>query len=208
MTDKNEPAQPEDQQPIINVAGDKVALGPIRRDLIPLFQRWSNDFEVRRFQGSMRPRSLESIEDMYAHIRKDENQSYFTVYEKSELRPIGNAGLEGIDHAHGTAEFFIEIGDKESWGKGYGTEVTRLVLEYGFTCLGLHNISLWVHAENERGIRAYRRAGFRDAGHLRQFQWLGGRAYDFILMDCLATEFRSSVLHLLMPGPAEGGSSK
>ena len=100
------------------------------------------------------------------------------------------------------------IGDKESWGKGYGTEVARLMLDYGFTCLGLHNISLWVHAENERGIRAYRRAGFRDAGHLRQFKWLGGRAYDFILMDCLATEFGSSVLHRLMPGPAEGGSSK
>ena len=58
MTDKNEPAQPEDQQPIINIAGDKVALGPIRRDLIPLFQRWSNDFEVVRFLGTMEPSTL------------------------------------------------------------------------------------------------------------------------------------------------------
>ncbi len=129
-----EPPRPDDQQPITNSSAT-VAMGPIRRDLTHLFQMWSNDFEVRRFMGPMRPTSLESIEDMYASIRKDENQSYFTVYEKSELRPIGNAGLEGIDHAHGTAEFFIEIGDKESWGKGYGTEVTRLVLEYGFICL-------------------------------------------------------------------------
>ena len=66
----------------------------------------------------------------------------------------------------GTAEFFIEIGDKESWGKGYGTEVTRLVLEYGFTCLGLHNIFLWVFATHERGIRAYQRpaSGWPAAG--------------------------------------------
>ena len=30
---------------------------------------------------------------MYTRIKKDENQSYFIVYEKSQLRPIGNAGL-------------------------------------------------------------------------------------------------------------------
>ena len=203
MTGKAEPPRTDDQQPIINIVGEKVALGPIGRDLIPLFQRWSNDFDVRRFQGPMRPTSLESIEDMYASIRKDENQSYFTVYEKSELRPIGNAGLADINHAHRTAEFFIMIGDKESWGKGYGTEVTRLVLEYGFACLGLHNIFLWVFATNERGIRAYRRAGFRMAGRWRQAKRRGDRAYDLVLMDCVATEFQGGALSHLLPETSE-----
>ncbi len=194
-----EPPRPDDQQPITNIVGEKVAMGPIRRDLTHLFQMWSNDFEVRRFMGPMRPTSLESIEDMYASIRKDENQSYFTVYEKSELRPIGNAGLADINHAHRTAEFFIMIGDKESWGKGYGTEVTRLVLEYGFACLGLHNIFLRVHAANKRGIRAYQRAGFRMAGRWRQAKRRGDRAYDLVLMDCLATEFQGGARSYLMP---------
>ena len=199
MTDMAEPPRPDDQQPITNIVGEKVAMGPIRRDLTHLFQMWSNDFEVRRFMGPMRPTSLESIEDMYASIRKDENQSYFTVYEKSELRPIGNAGLADINHAHRTAEFFIMIGDKESWGKGYGTEVTRLVLEYGFACLGLHNIFLRVHAANKRGIRAYQRAGFRMAGRWRQAKRRGDRAYDLVLMDCLATEFQGGARSYLMP---------
>jgi hypothetical protein len=29
-------------------AGEKVALGPHRRDLLPVYQRWINDFEVTR----------------------------------------------------------------------------------------------------------------------------------------------------------------
>ena len=33
MTDKAEPPRTDDQQPIINIVGEKVALGPIRRDL-------------------------------------------------------------------------------------------------------------------------------------------------------------------------------
>ena len=203
MTDTNQPAQPDGQQPVINIVGDRVALGPIRRDLTHLFQRRSNDFEVRRFEGPMLPRSLESIEDLYSRISKDENRAYFVVYEKTQLRPIGNAGLDSISYAHRTAEFFIVIGEKESWGKGYGTEVTRLVLDYGFTCLGLHNINLWVFATNERGIRAYRRAGFRMAGRLRQAKRRGDRAYDLVLMDCLATEFEGGALNHLLPGSSE-----
>lgn len=203
MTGESKPAMPENQQPVINLVGEKVALGPIRRDLAHLFQTWSNDFEVRRFEGLAMPRSLESIEDLFPRIIKDENQAYFVIYEKTQLRPIGNAGLADIDHTHRTAEFFIFIGDKESWGRGYGTEVTRLMLEYGFTCLGLHNIYLWVFANNERGVRAYRRAGFKMAGLQRQAKWKGGRAYDLVLMDCLATEFEGGALTHLLPESSE-----
>ena len=204
MTDKNEPVRPGERQPIINIAGEKVALGPLRRDLIPLYLRWINDFEVVRFLGAAaRPTSLEAEEDWYSRISKAENQAVFTVYEKSELRPIGTTRLGEINHAHRTAGFGIMIGEKDRWGKGYGTEVTRLILEYGFTCLGLHNIFLWVFATNDRGIRAYRRAGFRMAGRLRQGLRLGGQAYDHILMDCLATEFQGGALSHLLPESSE-----
>ena len=37
-----------DDRPIINIEGELVALGPIRRDLLPIYQRWINDFEVTR----------------------------------------------------------------------------------------------------------------------------------------------------------------
>ena len=204
MTNTDEPPQTDGQEPIINIAGEKVALGPLRRDLMPLYLKWINDFEVLRFLGpSMRPMSLEAEEEWYAAANKAENQASFTIYENARMRPIGNTNLGKINHVHRTAEFGIMIGDKESWGKGYGTEVTRLMLEYGFTCLGLHNISLWVHAANERGIRAYQRAGFKMAGRLRQGLRLGGRAHDNILMDCLATEFEGGTLCHLLPDSSE-----
>ena len=204
MTDTNEPARPNGQEPIINIAGDKVALGPLRRDLVPLYLKWINDFEVMRHMvATTRPMSLEAEEDWYAHASKAENQASFTIYEKARLRPIGNVSLGKVNYAHRTAEFGIMIGNKRSWGKGYGTEVTRLMLEYGFTCLGLHNIFLWVFATNERGIRAYHRAGFRVAGRLRQARWRGGRASDLVLMECLATEFQGGALSHLSPESLE-----
>lgn len=68
----------------------------------------------------------------------------------------------------------IFLGEKDEWGKGYGTEATRLMLDYVFTALGLHNIMLKAFGYNERGIRAYRRAGFKEIGWRREAHWLAG----------------------------------
>ena len=188
------------EQPIINIAGDKVSLGPHRRELLPLYLKWINDFEVTRTLAiGLRPMTWEAEEAWYERASTSERDVGFTVYERATMRPIGNTGLHGIDHVHHTAEFGIMIGEKDCWGKGYGTETAALMLDYGFTALGLHNIMLRVFSFNDDGIRAYTRAGFRVIGRRREAHRLGGRAYDVIYMDCLATEFHSLVLHRLLP---------
>ncbi|HZQ35151.1 MAG TPA: GNAT family protein, partial [Dehalococcoidia bacterium] len=98
-----------------------------------------------------------------------------------------------------TAEFVIFIGQRDEWGKGYGTETTRLLLDYGFTALGLHNVMLKAFSYNERGIRAYLRAGFKEIGRRREAHWFAGKPYDVVYMDCLAGEFQSPVLRRLLP---------
>jgi RimJ/RimL family protein N-acetyltransferase len=186
-------------QPIINITGDKVALGPIRRDLLSLYHRWINDFEVTRtLAARLRPMTWEAEEGWYERASKGDGAAMFTIYERATMRPVGTTGLEEIDYFHRTAEFGLLIGEKECWGKGYGSETTRLILDYGFTVLGLHNIMLTVYSFNERGLRAYTRAGFREIGRRREAIRLGGEAHDVVLMDCLATEFHSTVLRPLL----------
>jgi RimJ/RimL family protein N-acetyltransferase len=187
--------------PILNVVGEKVALGPIRRDLLPLYTRWMNDFEVlRTLSGNVRPMTAEAEMSWYDQASKSESTINFTIYERATSRPIGNTSLMDVNHAHRTATFGILIGEKDCWGKGYGTETTRLMLDYAFTILGLHNVMLTVDSYNERGIRAYTRAGFKVIGRRREAHRLGGRPFDVILMDCLASELESSLLHKLLPG--------
>lgn len=196
------PEQEQSAQPVVNIEGEKVALGPHRRDLLPLFMRWLNDFEVTRtLAARLGPMRLEQEEEWYDRTTRSATEVNFTIYERSTMRPIGGTGLEKIDTQHGTAEFGIFIGEKDCWGKGYGTEVTRLVLDYGFNCLGLHSIMLHVHAYNEAGIRAYRSAGFKEAGRIRECHRLGGKAHDVLIMDCLSTEFASTALRRLLRGP-------
>ena len=42
---------------------------------------------------------------------------------------------------------------------------------------------------NHSGIRAYEKAGFREAGRLRQNWFFGGKFWDLVYMDCVAGEF-------------------
>jgi RimJ/RimL family protein N-acetyltransferase len=191
------------EEPILNIIGEKVALGPVRRDCLPLYLKWINDVNVARtLNGDVTPVTLEARQDSYERWSKSDGTSQnFNVYERATLRPIGMTWLLNIDLLHQTAGFGIVIGEKDCWGKGYGTEATTLTLDYAFIGLGLHNVMLTVSPYNERGIRAYTRAGFREFGRRREAWRLGGRAYDVVYMDCLATEFQSPVLHRLLAPP-------
>ena len=191
------PASP--QQPHINLAGEKVAIGPMRKEYVPLYERWLTDFEVTRTLLFIRPMTREAEEAWYESGQKRENTVFFTIFLRDGLCPIGNAGLHDIDHKDGTAEFGILIGEKDCWGHGYGSEATRLVLDYGFNVLALHNIMLRVYAFHERGLRCYRRAGFREIGRRREARRLAGQMFDVVMMDCLAREFTSPAVHKLFP---------
>lgn len=183
-----------DGRPVINVEGDLIALGPLRRDLIGLYQRWNNDFGVTRTLRSSRPLTLEEETVAYDEVVKDPTFCVFTVYERATWRPIGVTYLSHIDHWNRCAEFGISIGERECHGKGYGTEATRLVLDYAFTVLGLNNVELTCRSHNLAGLRAYQKAGFKEVGRRRQCRWMGGRLWDNVYMDCVAAEFESPVL--------------
>ncbi len=189
-----------EEEPIINISGERVVLGPFHQGIVPLLSKWENDFEVAFFSGDpLRsiPRGTTEgrFEQNYRDIARDRIE--FIIYEKQTLRPIGIAELRRINYRSRTGEYGILIGEKDCWSKGYGTETTRLMLDYGFSVLGLHNISLETYAYNERAVRAYERAGFRIIGRRREVNRWGGKLYDEILMDCLSTEFETPLKRIL-----------
>ena len=194
MDTKRQSESSTNELPLVNIVGEKVALGPLRKDLVPLYTRWFNDFAVTRMLGPMpRPLTLEQEEQWYerANTRGDAVVQ-FTIYEKDTGRPIGTTGLHDIDHRNRTALFGITIGEPDARGKGCGTEATQLMLDYAFTVQGLHNVMLLVHEYNPAGIRAYTNAGFKEFGRRRESQFMGGKYWDVIHMECLATEWGPS----------------
>ena len=103
---------------------------------------------------------------------------------------IGHCGLFHFDVASRHCELGIAIGEKEYWGRGYGREAVRLLLDYAFRVRNFRRVWLETHAANERAIRAYRACGFVEEGRMREHIWLAGRYVDNVIMGVMREEWQ------------------
>jgi RimJ/RimL family protein N-acetyltransferase len=193
----SENARMGSDEPDLIVVGDKVALGPLRPDLAPVYARWMNQPDVRRGLnqiGIASPQSQEKwVQENLERSAAEEPQAVeFTIYDRSDSEPVGTAGLFDISHAQGTAKFGIAIGDRR--GQGIGTEATRLTLDFAFHVLQLRNVLLETLAWNGAGLKAYERAGFRRIGVRRGARLSGGQPTDVVLMDAVPEDFGAPTL--------------
>lgn len=181
--------------PIINITGERVALGPIREDLLPLYERWENDFQVIRTHIQLpMPMTAEVMRRWFERVQTGTERIPFTVYDCEAMQPIGLSGLMNVDFRNRTAELHITIAEASYRGRGYGTETVRLVLDYAFTALGLRNVMLTAVDYNHAGLRVYQKIGFREIGRRREAFLIGSKFRDIVYMDILAGEFESSAL--------------
>jgi RimJ/RimL family protein N-acetyltransferase len=128
-----------DEQPGFVIEGARVALGPLRMDLVPTYQRWENDLEVANADGRVIPFTLEATRERIAGRNGKPEFCDFTVYDRADQAPIGWSSLFHIDHRNASAQFGIDLGERR--GQGLGTEATQLTLDWGFSVLGLHGTS-------------------------------------------------------------------
>lgn len=117
------------------------------------------------------------------------NEALWVIADGNDDRCLGHVGLYNIDHRVSAAEFAIMLGDKNSWGKGLGTTITREVVRYGFDWLKLNRIELSVLTTNPRAMHIYSSIGFNQEGVKRQAQYKNGQYLDVQLMAILRDEF-------------------
>ncbi len=178
--------------PNIMLSGESIALGPFIPDIKPLLAKWFNSLAISIPSGDIPlPLTPAAIDAEYERCIKCDDRVDFIIYERASMQAIGVVNLRDIDRFHRTAELGLAIGEQDYWNKGYGTETCFLILDYGFNVLGLHNVVLDPVDFNENAIRLYKRVGFREIGRRRQAHRIGRRMYDLVLMDCLATDFKS-----------------
>ena len=155
------------------------------------FRRWYADPEIARLaryqESPMRP---EEIERFFAARVVGPDALAMAIHERGTDRLIGTCAFSQMDGDNGSALYHITIGEKDAWGKGFGTEATRLMLDHAFGSLGLHRVALFVFEFNERAIRSYERCGFVLEGRSRESIWRDGRWWDELAMSVLESDWR------------------
>ncbi|MCG2821153.1 MAG: GNAT family N-acetyltransferase [Candidatus Atribacteria bacterium] len=82
------------------------------------------------------------------------------------------------------------MGEKDAWGKGYGTEAILLLIDYAFRRLNFHRVAIGVVGFNEKAIRFWEKVGFKKEGIQRDGYSYNHKYYDFVMMSILEDEFR------------------
>jgi RimJ/RimL family protein N-acetyltransferase len=169
--------------------GTKIYLRPLEREDAKQCAAWFNHPEITRTLLIYRPISLHGEEEFIDKALQSEHDLLLGIAIQGSDRLIGGTGLHQIDFKNRHAGFGIAIGDKEEWGKGYGTEATRQMIQHAFATLNLNRVWLHVFEYNQRGIRTYEKVGFRREGVLRQETYREGRYWDTIVMAILREEW-------------------
>jgi len=172
--------------------GEKTRLRPMEDGDLPLLTRWLNDPDVRHWLHlSEDPESLltpEAHRERFERIRADPAQLSWCI-ETRDGHPIGEIGLMDIHPLHFRAELGVTIGEKEYWGRGYGTDAIRRLLRYAFEEMGLRRVGLITDEDNLRGIRCYEKCGFLREGLLRAFRLRHGKPLNMVVMGALRDEW-------------------
>jgi RimJ/RimL family protein N-acetyltransferase len=156
-----------------------VTLRPIERsDLVRLVELLEDpEVAVLAGEGPVILASLAEWEAWFERRAANPPNDSISFAVESEDELIGQAGLHRIDHFNQRCELGIALG-KDFWGRGLGQQATRLLVGYAFTYLNMNRVSLRVLADDARGVSAYRKAGFREEGRLRQSALVSGETPD------------------------------
>jgi diamine N-acetyltransferase len=180
------------------ILGERIRLRRNERADIPKFVEWLNDPEVRQYLSLNMPISSANEEQWFERTLKlPEAEQPFAIEIRNTSpeegtgawQTVGNCSFMDLDHTAHSAEVGLFIGEKGCWNMGYGTEVMRLLLRFGFETLNLNRIFLRVEEANKRGIRAYEKAGFVHEGCLRQAVYKEGRYQNLLFMSVLRSEW-------------------
>lgn len=172
------------------IDGRRVVLRRHKPDDLAAIVRWYADPEVGRLtRYQVLPMSSADIERFFRSRLLSPDALAYAIVERGSERLVGFTTFSALDADNGSVLFHITIGERDAWGRGLGTEATELMLEHAFERLGLHRVGLSVFEFNQRAIRAYEKAGFREEGRSREAILRDGRYFDEVQMGILREEW-------------------
>lgn len=148
------------------VRGARVVLRAKRLSDAPQDYAWRRDPNLARYDASppLRGTQAEYVASYTEELLHPSACRRVIAVDDLQERHIGNVMYYNIDLDRCEAEVGITIGEPAYWGRGYGSEAVRLLVDYIFTTTPLTRLYLHTLDWNLRAQRSFARAGFRECG--------------------------------------------
>lgn len=140
------------------------------------------DEESRRLTGTHAEFTPEQIREWLASRADAHDRADWAIIRLTDDAYVGEVVLNDLDPHNESMGFRISLSGQGLFGKGYGSEATKAVVDYGLQVVGLHRISLEVVDFNTRAQRVYEKVGFHSEGLLRDAWYWDGEWSDVVVM--------------------------
>jgi RimJ/RimL family protein N-acetyltransferase len=168
-----------------------IKLVPFSSDHIDYMLTWcSTDAELVQWVGAtlVFPLDRRQLEDILAETQAEQSQRSAWMAVAEDGRVVGHIQLV-IDRRNGVGRLArVGIAPAER-GRGYGSEMVRLVVERAFAEADIERIELNVFSFNTPAIRTYQKFGFVREGTRRSSVRVGDERWDTVMMGLLRHEF-------------------
>jgi RimJ/RimL family protein N-acetyltransferase len=171
-------------QPTLSTAN--LRLEPLGLEHVAGLWAAHNDAEARRLTGTHEQLTEQQIAERVSARIAAADRIDWAILRASDGEFLGEAMLRRIDLHNESADFYIALGSSTVFGKGYGSEASKAVIDFSIDVVKLHRVTLEVVDFNTRAQRIYAKLGFHQEGLLRDAWFWDDEWSDVILMSLLS----------------------
>ena len=171
-------------------SGPRLSFRDFEPDDVSDVYEYTSDPVVCQF-STWGPNTLEQTTDWVTAAARAPLEADRDAYSLAAVvngKTIGSVGIWITDPHDCNGELGYTF-HRDYWGHGYASEAAAMLLNFGFTSLGLERITATCHPENQASIRVLEKNGFAVEGRLRSHRLVRGQRRDSMLYSILRSEW-------------------
>ena len=164
------------------IIGKTVYLRPLTDEDTDLIINWRNSDAVRPYFIYQKPFTKEGHKKWMETMIKSGLGYQFIVCRNEDDEPVGCTYLRDYDRENNKIEYGVFLGSEDVKGKGIGTEILGLTLEFAFEELDIHKVFARAFADNAASVGSFLKGGFEKEAYLRDEVCVNGEYRDIVLL--------------------------
>lgn len=166
----------------MDIESERLFMKEITKNDLPLIHQLHSCPEVDEFNTLGIPinqQETNKIMEPYFLDQKNKSRKYYcwAILKKTDNEFIGLCGMHLSADRFKLGEIYYKF-FPQHWGKGYGTEITKILIKTGFENFKLHKIEAGVATDNIRSIKVLEKANMAREGLRRKILPIRGEWKD------------------------------
>jgi RimJ/RimL family protein N-acetyltransferase len=175
----------------IIMKGNRANFRPVTINDLKIIKNWRNSQGIREYNSQFTLLNMSNQIKWFEQINnKNSDREMFLVTDK-QGKPMGICGMIHIDKKNRSGSIAIILGEQKIHGKGIGTEILKMLINYGFMKLKLHRIEAEIFSFNEISIRLFTKLSFKHDATKRDSLWRNNKWWNIHIFSLLKKDYEN-----------------